>query len=88
MANYFLGKFDASEKSARQGLKADVENHIPKLEYVLGMDLLQKHDLAGAQEHMKIYVRLAPNDPEIPKVQAQIADLEKATGPAAVTPHP
>jgi len=88
VANYFLGKFDASEKSARQGLKADVENHIPKLEYVLGMDLLQKHDLAGAQEHMKIYVRLAPNDPEIPKVQAQIADLEKATGPAAATPHP
>jgi tetratricopeptide (TPR) repeat protein len=89
VANYFLSNFDASEKSARQGLKADVESHIPKLEYVLGMILLRKRDLAGAQEHMKNYVRLAPNDPEVPKVQAQIAELEKTTGsPAAVTPHP
>jgi tetratricopeptide (TPR) repeat protein len=86
VANYLLNQFDAAEKSARQGLKADIEGSIPKLEYVLGMVLLRKHDLAGAQEHMKNYVQRAPNDPDIGKVQQQLAALEKATGTPAATP--
>jgi tetratricopeptide (TPR) repeat protein len=79
-ANYLLRKYDDAENSARKGLKADLEGAIPKLEYVLGLALLQKHDLAGAQEHMKNYIHRAPNDPEVPKVQEQLAMLEKALG--------
>jgi len=87
VASYFLGSLDAAEKSARSGLKADVEHRIPKLEYVLGVALLGKHDYAGAREHMNNYVRLAPNDPELPKLQKQIAELEKVVGrPAPASP--
>jgi tetratricopeptide (TPR) repeat protein len=88
VANYLLNQYDEAERSARQGLKADAENQVPKLEYVLGLALLHRRDLAGAQEHVKNYVRLAPNDPDIPKVQQQIAELEKAAGAsAAATNH-
>ncbi len=82
-ASYFLGSLDAAEKSARSGLKADVEHRFPKLEYVLGAALLAKRDYAGAREHMNNYVRLAPNDPEVPKLQKQIAELDKVVGTPA-----
>jgi tetratricopeptide (TPR) repeat protein len=83
LANYLANRFDDAEKSARQGLKADVQGSYPKLEYLLGMTLLHKHNLAGAQQHLRNYVQRAPHDPEAAKVQEQIAQLDKAVGAAA-----
>jgi len=36
-ANFYLGDFDAAEKSVRQGLKLDQDHHVVKFEYLLGL---------------------------------------------------
>lgn len=84
-ANYYLGRYDPAEKSARQGIQTDVEHRIPKLEYLLGVILAQKHDFQGATEHMRNYVRLAPNAADVAQVNEQIAKIEKLSSTQSAT---
>ena len=85
VANYYLGHYDLAEKSARQGIQTDVEHRIPKLEYLLGVILAQKHDLQGATEHMRNYVRLAPKAADVAQVNEQIARIEKVSSSQSAT---
>jgi tetratricopeptide (TPR) repeat protein len=57
--NYNLRNFDAVEKSALRGLEFDKQHQLPKLEYLLGLTLAQKHDYSGGLEHLRNYLRLA-----------------------------
>lgn len=84
-ANYYLGHFDDAEKAARQGIQTDVAHRIPKLEYLLGVILAQKHDYQGATEHMRNYVRLAPQSADVARVNAQIANIEKLSASQSAT---
>ncbi|HEU5337401.1 MAG TPA: tetratricopeptide repeat protein [Terriglobales bacterium] len=84
-ANYYLGQYDGAEKSARRGIQADVAHHIPKLEYLLGVILAQKRDYQGAAEHMRNYVRLAPNAADVAQVNQQIANLNKLSSTQAAS---
>jgi hypothetical protein len=78
VANYNLQNFDAAEKSARDGVKADTDKRIPKLRQLLGMVLAQKNDVGGAMEQMKGYLSLLPaNSPDIAVAKNQISQLEK-----------
>jgi tetratricopeptide (TPR) repeat protein len=85
VANYYLGHYEEAEKSARQGIQADVEHRIPKLEYLLGVILARKHDFQGATEHMRNYVRLAPKAPDVAQVNEQIAKIEKLSSTQSAT---
>jgi len=85
VANYYLGHYEEAEKSARQGIQTDVEHRIPKLEYLLGIILARKHDLQGATEHMRNYVRLAPKAPDVAQVNEQIANIEKLSSTQSAT---
>ena len=74
---YFnLKNYDAAEKSARHGLEADTQHQIPRLEYLLGMALAEKRDYAGALEHLRNYVRLAPHATDAAAVQRQADEIE------------
>jgi tetratricopeptide (TPR) repeat protein len=77
LANYFLQSYDKAEKSARQGLGLDPQHRIPRIEYVLGMILAQKHDFAGALEHVRKYLNYSPNASDLETVNRQIAELER-----------
>ena len=88
VGNYYLQKLDVAEKSARQGLKADVEHRIPRLEYVLGVILANKHNYPEAMEHLRAYLRLAPNSSDAKSVNDQIVQLEKLAPPTAAAPQP
>ena len=81
IANYFLQSFDKAEKSAQQGMTIDVQHHIPKMEYVLGMILVQKKDFQGALTHLRNYIRMSPNASDLELAQKQIAALEKLSQP-------
>jgi tetratricopeptide (TPR) repeat protein len=82
LANYFLQSYDKAEKSARQALQLDAQHRIPKIEYVLGMILTQKHDFTGALEHVRKYLTISPKASDAELVNRQIAELEKLAGSA------
>ena len=62
VANFNLQKMEEAEKAAREGVKLDSANRLPKLKHVLGVILAQKDDLSGAAENLKAYLKFAPTD--------------------------
>ena len=83
LASYFLESFDQAEKSAAQGLSIDAQHRVPKLEYILGIILAQKHDYAGAALHVRNYIQLLPNADDIAVAQKQLAELDRLSASAA-----
>jgi len=86
VANYNLRNLDGAEKSAREGLKADTQHRFPKMSHLMGVILAQKQDLAGAAQHMKKYLELAPNANDASLVKSQLAELERLMGQTAAKP--
>jgi hypothetical protein len=82
VANYSLRNFDEAEKSALQGVRVDEAHQIPKLQYLLGMILLQKQDYLAASEHMQLYLRLATQPADIDLAKKSLAEIEKFSASA------
>ncbi len=80
VANYNLQKFDAAERSARDGLKSDPQHRIPKVAHVLGVILAQKGDFNGAAENMRSYLQWAPLAADADAVKKQLTEVEKRLG--------
>jgi tetratricopeptide (TPR) repeat protein len=83
VASYFLQNYDKAQKSAEAGLNIDPKHRVPKLEYILGMVLVQKHDYPNALQHVRNYIQLAPNAPDAELAHKQVAELEKLSGNSA-----
>ncbi len=77
LGNYYLNRLDFAQKSAQEGLKTDLEHRVPKLDYLLGLVLMQKKDFTVAAEHFRSYLAHLPNPSEAASVQAQLADAER-----------
>jgi tetratricopeptide (TPR) repeat protein len=77
VAEYQLKNYDSAQKSLQQAIDADRRNRNPKAHYVLGLVLVQKHDYPAAAESFVTFANLAPNDPQIPKVQSLLEQIEK-----------
>ncbi|MGI8745996.1 MAG: tetratricopeptide repeat protein [Bryobacteraceae bacterium] len=88
LANYHLQNWEASEKSARQGLELDKGHRLPKLDHLLGVLLAQKRDYAGAAEHMRNYLAVNPTGPDADLVRKQLAEVRKVTAAQAGTKAP
>lgn len=80
VANLNLQKLDAAEKSAREALKLDSQHRFPKYEHVLGVILANKRDYAGAAEHMRSYLTLAPLSPDADVVRKQLGEIDRILG--------
>jgi tetratricopeptide (TPR) repeat protein len=72
-----LGRLDDAEHSAREGLRVDKDRRIPRLSYVLGLILLEKHRYAESAECFRDYLKLAPGARDADAVRQQLSDLEK-----------
>ena len=81
-ANYEMKKVDKAEKSVLQGLRVDVRNVIPKMQYLLAAILAFKKDYRGAAEHIRSYLRLVPHAQDAAVAQQQLQQLEKLSGAA------
>ncbi len=81
VANYNLRRFDEAEESARNAIKNDPKNRIPKLHHLLGTILAMKQDYAQAATHIRNYLQYAPNAPDTEQVKKQLAEIEKAAQP-------
>jgi tetratricopeptide (TPR) repeat protein len=78
VAQYQLKNYDAAQKSLEQAIGSDRRNQNPKAHYVLGLVMVQKKDYRAAAESLVNFANLSPNDPQIPKVQSILEQIEKA----------
>ena len=86
-ANYYLGRMADAEKSALEGLKIDPEHHVPKLEYLLGMILMDRKDYTAASEHMQNFLHAVSDPREIAEAKKQLAQISHlAETPTAALP--
>jgi len=87
-ANYNLGNLADAEKSARQGLKVDSAHQYPKLEYLLGVMLMEKKDYASASEHLQNFLHSATDPRDVAQVKKQLEEavrLSTATNPGVTS---
>ena len=78
VAHYQLKNYEAAEKSLLQAIDNGRRDVNPKVHYVLGLVLIQKHNYQAAAESLVTFANLAPNDSQIPKVQALLEQIEKS----------
>ncbi|MGZ4731773.1 MAG: tetratricopeptide repeat protein [Terriglobales bacterium] len=83
LGNYYLYNLSEAEKSARQGLKVDEQHQVPKLEYLLGVILLQKRQYQEAASHIQNYLKFATQPAEIEEAQKQLAEITRLSASAA-----
>jgi len=73
-----LNKLEEAEAAARHGLRLDKDHKIARLNYVLGLLLMQKHENAESAKFLRTYLELAPNAADALAVRAELVKLEAA----------
>jgi tetratricopeptide (TPR) repeat protein len=74
-AKYYLKNLDAAEKSALQGIRVDEDHQIPKLQYLLAIILLEKHDYLAAEQHIRQYIGMVTQPAEIETARKTLAEI-------------
>jgi len=77
LGNYYLNNLAEAEKSARQGVRVDDQHQVPKMEYLLGVILIQKHDYTEATTHIQNYLKFATQPSDIQDAQRQLAEITR-----------
>jgi tetratricopeptide (TPR) repeat protein len=83
LANYTLQRMEPAEKSLRETVKLDTQNHFPMTYQFLAAILVKKNDLNGAVEELRNYLKFAPAAPDAESVRRQLYQLEKVTRSSA-----
>jgi tetratricopeptide (TPR) repeat protein len=78
IANARLNKMEQAELAARQGLRLDKERKIPRLSYVLGLILMQKHEYGDSAKCLRTYLELAPNAKDAAIVRQELTRIDAA----------
>ena len=71
-----LGRLDEAEASAREGLKVDKEQRVPRLSYVLALILLAKHKYTESAEWFRDYLKRAPDAREAEAIRQELTALQ------------
>jgi tetratricopeptide (TPR) repeat protein len=77
VANARLNKPAEAERAAREGLRLDKDQRIPRISYVLGLILMDKKEYAESAKCFRKYVELAPNANDAAIVRQQLSKLEE-----------
>jgi tetratricopeptide (TPR) repeat protein len=75
-ANYYLGRMDAAEQSARRFQSIDKEHRRPDVSLLLADILEAKKDYAGAARQLRDYLTLVPSSPHAGEITADVQRLE------------
>ena len=78
VANANLNKAAEAEAAARKGLALDKDHKIARLNYVLGLLLMQKREYSESAKCLRTYLELAPSAKDAPAVRDELAKLEAA----------
>src|SRR5262249_48102789 len=76
VANFYLGKMDVAEKSARTALEGDPNKRNPMMQQLLGAILARQGNFPLAAEHFRNYLKLSPDSPNADQVRKQLAEWE------------
>jgi hypothetical protein len=60
-------------------MKVDDNHQFPKLEYLLGVILMQKHDYQEASVHIQNFLQVAKQPSDIEDAQKQLAEITRLT---------
>jgi tetratricopeptide (TPR) repeat protein len=82
LANYNLQQRAAAEKSDRELLKVDTAHHFPQAENLLAHLLVVKGEYSEAAEHLRAYLRLAPNAKDADQAREDLGKVEQASAQA------
>ncbi|HLY18100.1 MAG TPA: tetratricopeptide repeat protein [Bryobacteraceae bacterium] len=77
VANARLNKPDEAERAVREGLRLDKDQKIPRLNYVLGLILMDKKQYAESARWLHKYLEMAPNAGDAPIVRENLPKIEK-----------
>jgi VWFA-related protein len=77
VAKYHLTDLDAAEALIKELLQLDQAHQLPRAEYVLGMILEGRKDIASAREHMQKYLQMQPGATDAPLARARMNNLGK-----------
>ncbi len=77
VGNYNLKNFEAAEKSARQGVKLDQAHQIQKMQYLLGLILIQRRKYQEATEYLQQYLQVATQPADVDEVHARLAEIAR-----------
>jgi TolA-binding protein len=86
LGHYYLHDFGPAEKSARQGMKVDEGHQVVKLEYLLGVILMQKRDYQEAAVHIQNYLKQTTAPAEVEEAQKRLAEITRLTASAGNPP--
>lgn len=89
VAQYEQGELDAAEKITREGVRVDDGHQVPKLQYLLGMILLRKHDYQQASEQMQQYLSLVKEPAQVEEAKKELAEIARlsASSNSPAAPH-
>lgn len=77
IANARLNRAQTAELAARAGLRIDREHKLPRLNYILGLILIDKQQFAEAALCFRAYLEYAPQAPDAAAVRDGLAKLEQ-----------
>lgn len=77
VANARMDRLDEAERAARQGLHVDRQENVPRLNYVLGLILMEKKQYAESVKRLRHYVELSPNGGDSAAVRQQLPRIEE-----------
>lgn len=76
VAWYNLDDLDKALENAREAVRLDVTHEVPLAEQLLGVIFLAKGDYAAAAEHLRNYLRHAPQGANTKATQSILAEAE------------
>jgi tetratricopeptide (TPR) repeat protein len=79
VAHYSQGDLDAAEKVTRAGVRVDDGHQVPRLQYLLGIILIQKHEYAQASQQIQQYLALVKQPAEIEEAKKELAEIARLT---------
>lgn len=79
VANYNLGKYDVAERDVRAEMKLDHGKN-PRAEYLLGLILIARKDMAGGADALRTFIALAPGAPDAEMAKKQLSRVESQLG--------
>jgi tetratricopeptide (TPR) repeat protein len=88
VANLQLGKLDVAEKSARQAVELDKGHRNPRADYILGIVLAQQGKFTESTEHLRAYLKAAPEAADAETVRKQLAQAEQSAQASARPAEP